>query len=68
MRSRYSGVLLLSAILALGVATGSVAETFKLPERKAPRPETTNSVPHVQIDVETKPDLRDELLRRVSGS
>jgi len=68
MTSRSSGLLLFSAILALalGITVASAADALELPKRISPRPETTNSVPHVQIDVKTKPELRDELLRRVS--
>lgn len=36
-----------------------------LPVREGPRRETTNSVPHVQIDAERVPEFDDELRRRV---
>lgn len=55
------------AIMAVSVAIPSMADTFQLPTRITPRPATTDSVPHVQINVETMPELRDELLDRVSG-
>ena len=38
-----------------------------LPLRETPRPQTTNSVPHVQIGVQVVPALKEELLRRVAG-
>ncbi len=41
------------------------AETGQFPIRTSPKPVTTNSVPHVQIDVEAIPELTAELLRRV---
>jgi len=37
----------------------------QLPIRTSPIPVTTNGVPHVQIDIEPKPELTTELLRRV---
>ena len=35
-----------------------------LPERQAPRPQTTGSVPHQQIGVEPVPEVNEELFRR----
>ena len=35
-----------------------------LPERQGPRPQTTGSVPHQQIDVEPVPEVNEELFRR----
>lgn len=50
--------------IALATIAGAHAET--LPQRDGPRPETTNSVPHVQLRLESKETLKRELLRRVS--
>jgi len=67
MKRRTSSVKLVFAILICGVANLAVAASFEPPVRDAPRPQTTDSVPHVQIDVTPVPEMRDELLRRVSG-
>ncbi len=37
-----------------------------LPRRISPVPATTNSVPHVQLDVELQPELAEELLRQAA--
>lgn len=37
---------------------------FPLPKRESPRPATTGSVPHQQIDVQPVPELNADLLRR----
>ena len=42
------------------------ANEGSLPIRENPRPMTTDGVPHVQLDVETLPELTEELLRRVA--
>ncbi len=41
------------------------AANGELPIRSSPKPETTNSVPHVQINVKPVPELTIELLKRV---
>lgn len=49
--------------------TGNIsvlANSDSLPIRDSPRPATTNGVPHMQLGVETKPELVEELLRRVA--
>lgn len=46
--------------------TQSQAEELLLPLRETARPETTNSVPHVQIGVDAVPALSEELKRRVA--
>ena len=66
MRRLASSMQLPLAVLALSAATALIADTFELPTRTTPRPATTDSVPHVQLNVETVPALRDELLRRVA--
>ncbi|WP_170472724.1 luciferase domain-containing protein [Ruegeria arenilitoris] len=50
------------------VAVASVAaQTTDLPERRTPRPETTDGVPHVQIGVSPAPELIEDLLSRVEN-
>lgn len=43
-----------------------MAEPLNLPERNSPRPETTDGIPHIQIDVAPVPELSTELLQRVA--
>ncbi len=42
------------------------AQDWNLPEKKSPRPETTTGIPHIQIDVESVPELSAQLSDRVS--
>ncbi len=61
--------ILLSIITAVFLCTSSLsvwAEAGELPIRTSPRPMTTDGVPHVQLNVETLPELTAELLRRVA--
>lgn len=53
--------------IACVLALSTAAQTTDLPQRKTPRPETTSSVPHIQIGVTPIPELTDGLLRRVNG-
>lgn len=62
-----SSLLQISAIALLLFGSFHVwAEAKRLPTRETPRPLTTDGVPHVQINVETIPELTQELLRRVA--
>jgi len=65
--SQLLSVRLLSAVLVFGATTLVVADTAQLPIREAPRPETTDSVPHVQIGVESTAEIVEELMQRVAG-
>ena len=59
--------ILIVLMLTVEVAYDSVsAEEMPLPERTGARPQTTPSVPHVQIGVSSVPEVDTELLRRVS--
>ncbi len=61
---------ILGAMMGALVSTVTVpswAEDWSLPIRANPRPLTTDSVPHVQLDVEVIPELKEELLRRVAA-
>lgn len=64
---KYPGFILIS-VVALFCATlmPAYAQDESLPVREAPRPATTDGVPHVQIGVEVVPELAAELLRRVA--
>lgn len=57
--------VLIGATGALWVSS-SIAEISKLPDRENPRPETTNSIPHIQIDVEVVPEISADLLHQMS--
>ena len=57
--------LLLLLTLAAANAPAS-ADTLNLPMRETPIPQTTDGVPHIQLDVEPNPALSNELLRQVS--
>ena len=57
------GVTILTILFA--IHSSSWAEDWSVPTRNNPRPLTTDNVPHVQIGVETHPELTEELLRRV---
>lgn len=56
-------VTLLSFVCLVGFAR---ADDTPLPEREGPRPQTTPNVPHVQIGVQSVPEIDAELLRKVS--
>ena len=57
--------LIIFAIGTLGAIAAS-AGSFKLPNRGS-IPQTTNSVPHIQIGVQPVPQISKELLRRVAN-
>ena len=56
----------ISMLSALMVAIAGHAAAETLPSRTTPIPETTPSVPHVQIGVRPVPELSEALLARVS--
>lgn len=58
--------LLLSIFALLFVVPLAPAQKIDLPLRESARPQTTNSVPHVQIGVHANAELTAELLRRVA--
>ena len=60
------GWCLLVVVTSACWAIPATAELRNLPIRESPRPVTTDSIPHIQIDVEAVPELSAELLRRVS--
>jgi phospholipase/carboxylesterase len=64
---RLSNLLLISAAVSLlTVAAPASAQNVTFPMRDGARPETTNGVPHVQIDVSPVPELSEEMLRQVA--
>ena len=66
MRIRCNARQCAMAILIFAIASSAFSAT-DLPIRQAPRPTTTDSVPHVQIGVRPVPELSSELLRRVDA-
>jgi phospholipase/carboxylesterase len=56
--------ILVAAILFANVAPVWAQET-PLPDRDGPRPQTTDSIPHVQLDVEPLPELTALMLEHV---
>ena len=66
MRISLNGICLLAIVSIAFWAMPTFAERLNLPERKSPRPETTDGIPHIQIDVDAVPELSAELLQRVS--
>ena len=53
--------------LLLGAASPLAAQSMQLPERERPVPETTSSVPHIQIGVSAVPELAQALMDHVAG-
>ena len=64
LRRILTGLALLSALPVLANA-GNI-ET-DLPVRNSPAPQTTNNVPHVQFNVQPKPEYKAELTRQASA-
>ena len=56
---------MVTAVLAMMMASHVPAAAEILPKRKTPIPQTTGGVPHVQIGVEADPELSRMLLARV---
>lgn len=61
----HISILSITALLTVA-APITIAHSETLPMREAPRPVTTDGVPHVQIGVDVVPDLAEELLQRVA--
>ena len=55
-----------AAIWMMFSAAGA-ASALDLPARDGARPQTTNGVPHIQVDVTPSPEISDEMLRRVEA-
>ena len=63
----FTKLCLISAVASmLVVSAPAIAQDRSFPMREVPRPETTNGVPHVQIDVQAIPELSEEMLRQVA--
>ena len=67
MSKRSTRSINLAAATLLFTSITSVwAQEASFPDRDGPRPETTNGVPHVQLDVEPVPDLTALMLEHVA--
>lgn len=60
------GIAALLLAIAILLPGGGLAKNTPLPEREGPRPETTGSVPHIQLGAEPVPELSDRLLKQVA--
>jgi phospholipase/carboxylesterase len=56
---------ILAAASLIANVTAAFAQEIPFPDREGPRPETTNGVPHVQLDVEPVPELIASMLKQV---
>ena len=65
MRLTMKRLLPLATVILLAMSASAQDVTFPL--RDGPRPETTNGVPHVQLNVEPVPELSEEMLRQVAA-
>jgi phospholipase/carboxylesterase len=65
----FRKLCLISAVVSMLVMSApAIAQDTSFPMREALQPETTNGVPHVQIDVQAIPELSEEMLRQVAES
>ena len=63
----FRNLIFVSAAISLLItAAPTNAQDVTFPTRDGERPETTNGVPHVQIDVQPVPALSEEMLRQVA--
>lgn len=58
-------VAILAAASLFANVTPALAQDVSFPDREGPRPETTNGVPHIQLDVEPVPELTELMLKHV---
>lgn len=58
-------LLLIFLLISCSKFNREPQEIRELPQRKGPPTETTNEVPHMQIDVEPVPEVYDEMFRRI---
>ena len=67
MSKRSKQFTILAAATLFASVTAVLAENFPFPDRDGPRPETTNGVPHIQLDIEADPELTELMLEHVAG-
>lgn len=58
---------ILAAASLFASVTSTFAQDVSFQNREGPRPETTNGVPHIQLDVEPVPELTELMLKHVEG-
>ena len=65
MSKRSTRSPILAAATLLASVASVLAQDAPLPDRDGPRPETTNGVPHVQLDLKPLPELTAAMLEHV---
>lgn len=63
---RFMLICKLLSVAFLVATSHATAATLELPDRQTPIPQTTKSVPHIQIGVDPVPEISDGLLQHVS--
>ena len=58
-------ILLVMLVVVVTARETMAKDDVPLPQRASPRPKTTPGVPHIQIGVESVPEVNTELFRRV---
>ena len=66
MRIRPDLIVISAAVTLLTATAPASAQDVTFPMRDGARPDTTNGVPHVQIDISPVPELSDAILRQVA--
>ncbi len=66
MTVRFAQLITMVAVHLFVSASQVAAKDVTFPMREAPRPETTNGVPHLQIGLDPVPELTDAFLAHVS--
>lgn len=62
----YFRSLILCSTTLIAMAITASAQDLRLPVRETATPQTTDSVPHIQIGITPVPELSEELLRHVA--
>ena len=66
MRIRPDLIVISAAVTLLTATAPASPQDVTFPMRDGARPDTTNGVPHVQIDISPVPELSDAILRQVA--
>ena len=62
----YNRIFPLYLIALIAITSSALAKDMRLPSRQTPIPQTTDGVPHMQIDIDVVPELAEMLLQRVA--
>ena len=66
MSKRSTRSTILAAVALFTSVASVLAQDAPFPDREGPRPETTNGVPHVQLNIEAVPELTQVMLEQVA--